>query len=488
MRQLLLCLTVFFIQTISYGQKQGNIWYFADSAGVDFNGGVPVALTNGSIAFANHTDLTGNPKQYSEGTSAISDSSGNLLFYTDGQILWNRNHQVMPNGDSLFGNFSSTQSSIIVPQPGSSQFYYVFTVDDYWENQLKNGFRYSVVDICLDNGLGDIIQNKKNILLLDSVAEKVAAVKHANGVDYWIVTHKLYTDEFYSYKLTSNGITDTVITHIGAVHSFVQGQLKISPNGNRIALAAGQSYVPPCYFEVFDFDKTSGIVSNSISLTSPTNTTIYGVEFSPDNSKLYGTYGSPNPFGRGIIEFDLNAGNQTAINNSMTIVYQNTASLGIKGLQLGPDGKIYLGSMTGNGYLMAINFPNNYGISCGVQDNAIYLGGNVCSDGLPTFIAGYSYSNNTYNCTAGINKQNLPLKSLIFPNPFSTHTVLQTVNTFHSATLTVENCFGQTVALINNLSGRTVVIYRDNLPSGLYFVRLTENNKIIAINKIVITD
>src|SRR6267142_6834319 len=83
-----------------FSQRQGNVWYFGDHAGVSFNSGIPVALTDGA---------TFNTNQYSEGTTAISDSAGNLLFYSNGQKLWNRNNQVMPNGDSLLGNFSSTQ-------------------------------------------------------------------------------------------------------------------------------------------------------------------------------------------------------------------------------------------------------------------------------------------------------------------------------------------------------------------------------------------
>ena len=76
----------------------------------------------------------------------------------------------------------------------------------------------------------------------------------------------------------------------------------------------------------------------------------------------------------------------------------------------------------------------------------------------------------------------------VFPNPFSTQTVLRTDNLLHNATLTVDNCFGQTVAQIKNINGQTVTLHRDNLASGLYFVRLTEENKTIAVDKLVITD
>jgi len=77
---------------------------------------------------------------------------------------------------------------------------------------------------------------------------------------------------------------------------------------------------------------------------------------------------------------------------------------------------------------------------------------------------------------------------VIYPNPFSSSTTLQTDNLLHNATLTVDNCFGQTVAQIKNISGQTVTFSRDNLASGLYFVRLMQDNKVIAIDKLVIAD
>lgn len=76
---------------------------------------------------------------------------------------------------------------------------------------------------------------------------------------------------------------------------------------------------------------------------------------------------------------------------------------------------------------------------------------------------------------------------IIYPNPFSTQTTLWTANPLTNATFAVDNCFGQTVAQINNISGETIVFNRDNLPSGLYFVRLTQDNKIIMTDKLVIT-
>ena len=100
-RIFLFSLSFILFSNISYSQKEENIWYFGNRAGLDFNSGSPVALTDG-VLFTN------------EGCSVISDNTGNLLFYTDGTRVWNKNHRQMPNGLELMGNFSSNQSAVTV--------------------------------------------------------------------------------------------------------------------------------------------------------------------------------------------------------------------------------------------------------------------------------------------------------------------------------------------------------------------------------------
>jgi hypothetical protein len=76
----------------------------------------------------------------------------------------------------------------------------------------------------------------------------------------------------------------------------------------------------------------------------------------------------------------------------------------------------------------------------------------------------------------------------IFPNPFISSTTIHTIGNLKNATLTVYNSFGQTLKQVKNISGQTVSLSRDNLPCGLYFIRLTEEDKIIAVKKLIITD
>ena len=375
-----------------FAQKQGNIWYFGDHAGLDFNSGSPVVLNDGQ------TPLNGG---HAEGTSVICDSSGQLLFYTNGRQVWNKNHAVMPNGDTLFSNSSSTQAALIVPQPGSTRYFYVFTVDDFYFDNLQYGFRYSMVDLCLDNGLGDVVANQKNILLLDTVAEKITGVRHANGTDYWIIVHKFFSDAFYAYHLSSAGIAFPVISHIGSVHptgtqniAGAIGQLKASPDGTKLAIVNGNSN--HSIAEYFDFDKSTGVISNMVDIQTNLLYNYYGCSFSPDNTKLYI---SCDLNGNGIYQFDLTAGGGipafvVASRKKIADTYN------FFGLQLATDGKIYCARspIAFNPYLDVINNPNDTGISCNYVPAQVNLNGHTPSYGMPNFIDSYDYSNTTNSC------------------------------------------------------------------------------------------
>jgi len=92
------------------------------------------------------------------------------------------------------------------------------------------------------------------------------------------------------------------------------------------------------------------------------------------------------------------------------------------------------------------------------------------------------------NVAANITQNHFNDEIKVFSNPLSSETILQTGNLLHYATLAMDNVFGQTVKQIKNISGQSVTLERDNLPGGLYFIHLTEDNKTIATKKLVITD
>ena len=107
-------LLILFLANLIYPQGEANNWYFGEYAGLSFNSGVATPLYDGQLD-------TG------EGCATISSPTGQLLFYTDGSTVYDRNHQIMPNGTGLLGDTSSTQSAIIVPNPSNPNIYYIFT-------------------------------------------------------------------------------------------------------------------------------------------------------------------------------------------------------------------------------------------------------------------------------------------------------------------------------------------------------------------------
>jgi len=344
-------------------QKQNNFWYFGNECGIDFNSGAPVVFTNGKL-------LT------TEGCTSVSDANGNLLFYTDGVTVYNSVHAVMVNGNGLNGGNSSSQSAFAVPLPGSATIYYLFTVPDIGG---PNGLCYSVIDVSLQGGLGEVVT--KNIQLRTNITEKLCGTYQSNGLDYWIAVHDFNTDAFCVFGLTSAGVNLTpVISQTGLVHTDQLGYLKFSPDGKRLAVAITQTDG----LELFDFDKATGIVSNPITFPPAAYIRPYGIEFSPDNARLYvcesGT-GGPSD----IYQVDLLAGSPADVINSAQLV--GSTSNNFHGpLMLGPDCKIYVGRYSTE-YMGVINNPNLAGTACNFVDTAIYLGGKICQFGLPNHIS-----------------------------------------------------------------------------------------------------
>lgn len=194
MRRKTLLIFLFVCTLHTYGQKEANIWYFGEYAGLDFNSGSPVFLTDGKLKSI-------------EGCATISNDQGQLLFYTDGITVWNKNHEVMSNGTGLMGGSSSTQSALITQRPDHPNNYYIFTTPAEGHN---NGARYTEVDMTLNGGLGDVTSNK-NTLLFTPSCEKISASRNATTGEIWVVFHEHASDRFFSYKVTTNGVASTPV-------------------------------------------------------------------------------------------------------------------------------------------------------------------------------------------------------------------------------------------------------------------------------------
>nr|MBK9652198.1 T9SS type A sorting domain-containing protein [Bacteroidota bacterium] len=356
-KSLTVLVIVFCIHTFSIAQKQYNHWFFGTNCGLDFSAGAPVFQAGGQIS----TD---------EGCSAMSDKNGNLMMYTDGLKVWNANHVIMPNGSGLMGTSSSTQAALIVPAPGSTTLFYIFTT------ATGGDAAYSVVDMTLNGGLGDV--TTKNVVLFSNTTERVCAIKHANGVDYWIVFHGLNTNEYKAFLLTSAGVNAVPVnTNIGTAHSGGGdeiGYMKSNYQGTKICIGVRYQDL----YDLLDFDNATGVLANLITLTPYPYA--YGVEFSLDGKILYVS----NGLAAGTIhQFDLTSNNAATIIASDYLV-ANISSGTNGGIQMGPDLKIYQTAWY-NYDLGCINNPDVLGAGCNFVGNQIVMP-NQGRGGLPNCV------------------------------------------------------------------------------------------------------
>lgn len=334
-------------------QKQYNQWFFGNSCGVDFNSGVPTFM-NGSL-------------QSDEGCATWCDANGQVLIYTNGVNVYDKNHALMPNGFGLNANPSSTEAAIIVPLPGSSTIFYIFTT--------FNQGMYSIVDLSLNGGNGDV--TIKNSLLLNNTNERLSYCKHANGVDYWIMYHEDNANTFYAYLFTSAGVSNAPVTsNSGTAQTSFLGYMKFNAQGNKVACAMHYQNT----VELFDFNNATGVVTNP-RLFPGVYPFIYGIEFSLSGKYMYITYGLNN----GVIkQFNVSSG---LLPNILASEYQvgTISSLACGALQMGPDRKIY-NSSWGNLYLSCINNPEDSGAACNfvLQQVPLQLSANA---GLPNCLS-----------------------------------------------------------------------------------------------------
>ncbi len=372
---------------------QADQWIFGNKARLDFNQSPPDA---------SQTSI--NPTLTTFGISSISDDDGNLLIVSNGMNVWNKSLGLMENGTGLLGSAGASQSSIIVPHPGNDKQYFIFTIDIYLPPPVSrgDGVNYSVVDFT-SNSHGSV--TSKNNLLFEKNSNKVCAVKHENNRDFWVIFHGFGSNngnKFYSYLVDTNGVaSEPVESNIGSFQTGEfnnqRGYMKASPDGSKIGLAIPLDGI----IELLDFDKATGQLTNVYTSTADYEFAS-GVEFSPDNSKLYVTT-APLSDSSYLYQFDIT--NNQPISNPVIInsIYYSTgtsADSTMDALQLGVDGKIYVAKTKSVGYdgkpnISVIYNPNRLGMACNYNkldnnfNNGIYLNGAGVLNGLPSFVTDY---------------------------------------------------------------------------------------------------
>lgn len=354
-----------------FHSRSNNNWYFYHYNGLTFTTGTPVFTAGGQM-----NSLPG-PAPGEGGATISHPVSGSLLFYTEGQKVWDRNHNVMPAGTGLFGNNSSTESALIIPKPGNIDQYYIFTSSG--ASSGARGYYYSIVDLSLNAGNGDV--TTKNAPLFPKSSFQPEALKgvvkkeaqYCNDAEYWVIVPTAQ-DTFRSYLVTTAGVAPAVVNSMvspaipNMMNRAVMGSA-ISPNGRMYAIIEGNLTAAKYRIRLMTFNPLTGQLTNQ-RILNPYLDALYGISFSPDNTKLYA---GGDDF---IIQYDLTK------NYFATFLPVNGL---VRTIQIAQNNKVYF-ITEGSGYLGVINNPDNQGVSCGVNQNGVYLNGNKTMQGLQNFV------------------------------------------------------------------------------------------------------
>ncbi|MES2703739.1 MAG: PKD domain-containing protein [Bacteroidota bacterium] len=361
-----------------YALNQNKVWVFGNSAGVNFNSGSPVPFSS-SIST-------------SEGSASVCDATtGALLFYTDGRTIWNATGGIMAGPIVPAGVFvsSATQGALIVPKIGSSTQYYVFSLED-WGGAVSSRLYCCTVDMTLGAGTGGVVPGTISATPINSnLSEKMIAVA-GNSCNIWVMVHKRGANEFLAYEITGAGLSTTpVVSTTGTfglpttIGSYGIGVMKASPDRTRIAAVSYDfvGNVTNVGTELYDFNATTGIVSNCRVLDNANS--VYGAEFSPDNTKLYTDDYITSGGTTRISQYNVSLPTTAAMIASR---YTVATGGGYPQMRIGPDGKIYMIGITGTNFLDAINNPNAAGAACGFVPHAVALAPGSGVFGLPSMV------------------------------------------------------------------------------------------------------
>ncbi|RZK99440.1 MAG: hypothetical protein EOO89_31120, partial [Pedobacter sp.] len=289
MKRFLLLLGV--LTTFSFSiQAQGlnNLWQlgYASYDGLPY-GGTNIDFSTGTA----NVYYQNRAMEFGRTHANITDSNGQLLFYSNGYYIADRTGDTLQNGTGLNPSTYTSwypdglhiqQANLILPKPASSNLFYLFhsTIDNDFISLPAAKYLYlTTIDMTLNGGFGGVV-TKNKILLEDQLnVGKITSVKHANGRDWWVFCHKANSSSFYRFLVSPDGVSSPVIQNIGINRPPDVGQAVFSPNGNYFAY-----YDTNHRLEIMEFDRCSGLLSNPTLVVINDSTFGGGVAFSPNSN------------------------------------------------------------------------------------------------------------------------------------------------------------------------------------------------------------
>lgn len=325
---------LFLLLTISFsvrGQNQNKNWHFGSGISINFNI-LPLSVVQSNI------DVV-------ESAAAVSDDNGQLLFYTSGHKIWNRNGTEMPNATGLLGNGpfsgyivgSGHRSIQIIRHPGNPGQYYVVSGDAY--EQATRNLLYSLVDMSLDNGLGDVVPTQKNVQVMNNCSEFLNVFRGNDCSSYWLIARAeepVSARPVYAFKVDQNGFNPVPVIsnpppNLGTPSFEELYQL----NDLETAVGVNKDRVI-----AINFDGNTGTFSNFqpvYSFMSNNGLAHRPFTLSLNRTKLYVVESNVNVFQYDLDQID----NPAAFSNSRTLAITGT-STNFLDMRAGPDGHLYL--------------------------------------------------------------------------------------------------------------------------------------------------
>lgn len=485
-------------------QQHDNIWLFGYSSNLTYPeyGGSVLDFSEDTIdVYYEYRDLNLDITN-----ASICDTTGNLLFYTNGISIANAIHETMENGDGInpgeltddysYYGYPIIQSAIALPDPGFNDKYYLihepfaYLNSNYdWHAPL---LYYSLIDMSINNGLGAVIE--KNQVIFEDILDhgKINAVKHANGRDWWVIVLTYDSNCFRRVLITPEGIENYGIQCLGQMVPQGAGQASFSPDGSKYALYNIISPTAGNFLNIYDFDRCTGELSNPIQEVIIDTVWGGGVAFSTNSKYLY------VPSYNYIYQYDVETGDiiatkdTVAIYDDFQVPLDSFVSLRTRFFlaQLAPDGKIYINCPGTVNFLHVINQPDSAGVACEVLQHHIELPtyNNSSLPNFPNYRLGVLEGSPCDTTTAVASPFISPHTVFVYPNPAFDQINLSFENTLKGdGELIIYTITGQQVSKhLLSKGQKEFNIELGSINSGIYFYEIKQNDGIAFSGKISI--
>jgi Secretion system C-terminal sorting domain len=415
--------------------------------------------------------------------ATMTDSSGNLLFYTNGCFIANGSGDMIENGDGLnpgqihnwtcaTEGYISPSGAVAVLSPERAGLYYLFHIGVAYTSgsDLDYGpFYYTVIDMEANGGAGKVL-SKNNILVAGTDLGPFSVTRHANGRDWWAVIPEAGSNRYHKTLLTASGMRAPTVQAIGtSINCRSMGASVFSLDGTRFARQKN------CGLQTFRFDRCSGELSEPLAF--PFGQRAFGgggVQFSPDGNKVFTN-----------LQIYIMGADLTQSQPVLDTVVSVFDLLGnnLHQMQYGPDGKIYFSTMAREAFMHVIDAPDSATLVVQQRGLKLPVYQMRTLPNLPNYALGRQSDVLCPDPYAGFNFQ---ATTLLSPNPTNDYVVVRNPDQ-EMIQCTIYNMAGQLLSTRRFAPANIVQLTLGEYPSGAYYLIVNSINGERAEFKVVVT-